>query len=373
MRVRGFSYQDKPSARQHKVVPREIRWRQRDMFLLQDSMKHIQLNTLSARVELTKNVSASRFGDLSATSDTGEKGRLRRRTAAPKSGSNIYRGYVTDAVETVESVLLATAVVGHGVAYLQQQKVMAGKGQRDSAADGTNSLWITGTMVAALVARKLASLIAKKKERASPASQAMLRLRNAEVALQEQQHLMQEALRQLDKIQTRTRLSGRGVKEVLREVQDGVAVTGDVLQDVSARVELVEGRVGEVEELIAAVHDVAAKQFSLLAKLIEEQNALKQELRKGNSLENCTKENRSLRVENEDVISQKQGKIVTSNARGDSNYNQNNDVAAVTDEWGRAVVTENALADGKNGMRKAHENVTRQDRDGSVVYSFDSN
>lgn len=372
MRVRGFSYQDKPCARQHKAVPREMRRIQGDTFHLRDNMSNISLNRLSGRVELAQRVSASRSGDLGATSDTGEKGRLRRRTAAPKSDSSVPRGDVADAVETVESVLLATAVVGHCVAYLQQQKNVAGKGQRNGAADATNSLWLTGIMVAALLARKLASLVTKKKERASPASQAMLRLRKAEVALQEQQHLMQDTLRQLDKIQTRTRISGRGVKEVLREVQDGVAVTGDVLQDVCARMELVEGRVGEVEDLIAAVHDVAAKQFSLLSKLIEEQNALKQERRKGNSLENCPEENGSLRMENEDVISQKQGKSESS-VNEDSKYSQSNDVAAVTDEWGRAVVTENALADGKNGMRKAHENVPRQDRDGSVIYSFDSN
>eukprot|EP00890_Picochlorum_soloecismus_P002365 jgi/Picsp_1/3129/NSC_05970-R1_predicted protein [Ostreococcus lucimarinus CCE9901] len=371
MHLRGFCYRDTPCARQPEVVPRETgrcSWRQG-----RGNWRNGWVNRLSGRVELAKRVSSSRSGDVSATPET-EKGRLRRRTAVNKSGSNLPGDDVADAVETVESVLLASAVLGHGVAYLKQHKVVADKGPRHSAADATNSLWLTATMVAALLARKLASLVAKRKERASPASQAMLRLRRAEVALQEQQHLMQDALRQLDKIQTRTRLSGRGVKEILREVQDGVAVTGDVLQDVCARMELVEGRVGEAEDLIAAVHDVAAKQFSILTKLIEEQNALRQELRKGNGLEKRAKENGSVRNYHEDIISKEQ-KAVQSNVKKHSRRSIQNDddVDAVTDEWGRAVIAENPLADEKNGMRKAHENVPRQDKDGSVVYSFDSN
>jgi len=336
------------------------------------NLRNALVNRLSGRVELANKVSSSRSGESSATPETGEKNRLRRVPAVKKSGSSLPRGDVADVVETVESVLLASAVLGHGVAYLQQQK--ADKGPRYNGADATNSLWLTGTMVAALIARKLASLVAKKKERASPASQAMLRLRRAEVALEEQQHLMQDALRQLDKIQTRTRLSGRGVKEVLREVQDGVAVTGDVLQDVCARMELVEGRVGEVEDLIAAVHDVAAKQFSLLAKLIEEQNALKQELSKGNSLENRAKKNGSARMGREDIVLKRQ-KMVPSNVKKGLRHTQDDsdDVAAVTDEWGRSVLAENPLVEEKNGMAGAHESVAKQDKDGSVIFSFDSN
>jgi len=382
MHLRGFSRQDKPSARQSDSVPRgygRCSWRQESrrmsahlVLYSGGNLRNALVNRLSGRVELANKVSSSRSGESSATPETGEKNRLRRVPAVKKSGSSLPRGDVADVVETVESVLLASAVLGHGVAYLQQQK--ADKGPRYNGADATNSLWLTGTMVAALIARKLASLVAKKKERASPASQAMLRLRRAEVALEEQQHLMQDALRQLDKIQTRTRLSGRGVKEVLREVQDGVAVTGDVLQDVCARMELVEGRVGEVEDLIAAVHDVAAKQFSLLAKLIEEQNALKQELSKGNSLENRAKKNGSARMGREDIVLKRQ-KMVPSNVKKGLRHTQDDsdDVAAVTDEWGRSVLAENPLVEEKNGMAGAHESVAKQDKDGSVIFSFDSN
>ncbi|WPT11535.1 hypothetical protein PSENEW3n2_00005037 [Picochlorum sp. SENEW3] len=196
------------------------------------------------------------------SSSSPQRRRSTRRTAKVEGGGfNV----LDKAVDAVEIVVLGGAV-GVQVAYSSRKQV-----ERAEQAP----VWMTGLLMGAVLMRKISSVLSERKKRASPTSQAMLRLRKVEVGLEEHGRTMDSMMRQVDKLQTRTRLVGREVRNTAKMVEQDGALAGDVLEETSARMELLESRVEGVEELIASVHDVAAKQLHLISEVIQEQNKLK--------------------------------------------------------------------------------------------------
>ena len=175
-------------------------------------------------------------------------------------------------VDVLESVMLGAAVVSH--------VVWAGHGWRtvgytdSSKTTPQNTIMLpmlTIPMLCAVVVSKFRGVVARKKREASPTAQAMLRLRQAEVALTDQQSVVGSVMKDVDKLQIRTRLVSRDTRDALKKVQESTELSQGVLQESLARLELLESRVEDTEALIHAVHEVSAKQFGLISQLIQQQ------------------------------------------------------------------------------------------------------
>lgn len=240
------------------------------------------------------------------SSSTPQRRRRDRRTA---KAEGVEFNVLDRAVDAVEVVVLGGAV-GVQVAYSSRKQV-----ERAEQA----SVWMTGLLMGAVLMRKISSVLSERKKRASPTSQAMLRLRKVEVGLEENGRAMDTVMRQVEKLQTRTKLVGREVRNTAKIVEQDGALAGGVLEETSARMELLESRVEGVEELIASVHDVAAKQLDLISEVIQEQNRLKK-----------------LHIKSADNSSRNEGKASSQSV----------------DEWGRRVQR-------------------LENRDGTVSFSFD--
>lgn len=264
----------------------------------------------------------------------GAKGHI----SAPKDGG----GRHTKTLDVVETVVLGTAVVSHTLSL------------RKMGADSSNSRhheqFLSGCILISLVLRKAVSGMYEKRRESSPTSQAMLRLRNAESAIEDQVKVLDVVLKDMDALKTRSRLVGRDVKGAVKHMEQTQALTGDVLRDTNARMDMLEDKVGDMEGLIGSVHEVVSKQLNLIQDVIREQKTLGQKVEQtstmGSKKEGTQHEN-----------------LVTMTTTSSSSSIE--EVSAIssktsTDEWGRAqpVIS----------VAPQHNS-----KDGSVLFSFDSN
>jgi hypothetical protein len=96
-----------------------------------------------------------------------------------------------------------------------------------------------------------------------PTADAAARLVRVEAALQQQAAASSQAARQLDKLQTRTRLSSSDIKLPLRQLQDAAAGQADALGRLAEQQARLQVQVAGVEEVIGALQGVGARQFKV--------------------------------------------------------------------------------------------------------------
>ncbi|GBF99695.1 COP9 signalosome subunit 6 [Raphidocelis subcapitata] len=110
--------------------------------------------------------------------------------------------------------------------------------------------------------------------RGQPTADAAVRLVRVEAALQQQAVAASQAARQLDKLQTRARLSASDVKLPLRQLQDAAAGQADALGRLAEQQVRLQQQVAGVEEVIGALQGVGARQFKVCVDAL---TAVKQE------------------------------------------------------------------------------------------------
>jgi len=257
---------------------------------------------------------------------------LKRRASTPKDSV----GSRSKTLEVVETVVLGTAVVSH---------TMSLRNNGGKAVSDAHYQFLSGCIVASLVLRKLVSGMHERRRESSPTSQAMLRLRNAESAIEDQVKVLDVVLRDMDALKTRSRLVGRDVKSAMKQMDQTHALTGDVLRDTNVRMDMLENKVGEMEGLIGSVHEVVSKQLNLIRNVIQEQKALRE------------------RMDSAPEVSQGDENVVTTNnsTHTSSSIEDVHSLKHSTDEWGRTQPMMSVSA-------PHHDS-----KDGTILFSFDSN
>lgn len=155
----------------------------------------------------------------------------------------------------------------------------------------------------------------------------------AEKTLATQAEALAVLSRQVDKLQTRTRIVSRDVREQLKAVQIAGATHGISLSELSGRVDRVEGGLTSLEDLVGGVHGLVEKQFQLLSRVTERQMSSISTAR-GPSTSTCGSEECTQR--------QRPGEIAASlkdeedkNASMSSGRHSNRIDESGVDEWGR--------------------------------------
>jgi hypothetical protein len=182
----------------------------------------------------------------------------------------------------------------------------------------------------------------------------MLRLRNAEVAIEQQVAVVEGVLKDVDGLRTRARLVGRDVKDTRKGVEEMRMVGGEMMQDVGARVELLEARVDDVEGLIGSVHEVVSKQLGLIQGVISEQKRLEKYGGKEKTEARGT-----------DVKMGKQKGVHVAHASSADARSSLGSHQSTADEWGRQRISVTSE------QPKKSPSVTNT-KDGTVLYTFDS-
>jgi hypothetical protein len=96
----------------------------------------------------------------------------------------------------------------------------------------------------------------------------MARLASAETALSKQAESLSILTRQVDKVQIRTRLVSRDLRDQVKEIQALTETHNELLLGAGDKLAQVEGQVRGLEELVDAVQGIAAKQFRLIASVV---------------------------------------------------------------------------------------------------------
>jgi hypothetical protein len=96
----------------------------------------------------------------------------------------------------------------------------------------------------------------------------MARLSAAETALSKQAESLSILTRQVDKVQIRTRLVSRDMRDQVKEIQALTETHGEALLGAGEKLSQLESEVRGLEELIDAVQGIAAKQFRLIASVV---------------------------------------------------------------------------------------------------------
>lgn len=253
------------------------------------------------------------------------------------------RGKRMKTLDVVETAVLGTAVVSHLTSL-----------RYNSASVRNQQQFLSGCILVSLVLRKLASGLYEKKRESSPTAQAMQRLRNAESAIEDQVKILDVVLRDMDALKTRSRLVGKDAKHAVKQMDQMNALTGDVLRETHARMDVLENKVDDMEGLIGSVHDVVSKQLDLIRDVVQEQKKLafysQGKQSKGKPVTNTatTADNHSTRT-------------YTSPSVHDDDLQKASPQIQTTDEWGRT----------KPSMSMSPPQ--HASKDGSILFSFDSN
>ena len=226
----------------------------------------------------------------------------------------------------------------------------------------------------------------------TPAAQAMARLASAESAVASQAEAFTTLSRQVDKLQIRSRIVGRDVKDQVKAAQAATASQSETVIGATMRLQQLESDVRTVEELVDAMQGLAAKQFDLLLAVIEQQKKTSQGAgkkapqKKDNGNKMSSQLPKSIKVQRTDAA--------PSYARSQYNpplniKNKQSDVEGSNkqiDEWGRKVsganiplqqqekeaVLSSEKTSGSRGEDKEKEGGKKVhlNEDGSVSYSF---
>lgn len=248
-------------------------------------------------------------------------------------------------LDVVETVVLGTALVSHAMS-------LRNRGHKDASDTLHQQQFLSGCIVASLILRKLVSGLYEKRRESSPTSQAMLRLRNAETAIEDQVKVMDLVLRNMDALKTRSRLVGKDVKNAVKQMDQTHALTGDVLRDTTARMDMLENKIEDMEGLIGAVHEVVSKQLALIRNVIKEQKALADRMDHANEVSQSKDDRRE-----KFVTTSKSSHTFTSIQESKTNPRKDE----TTDEWGRTQTMVSVSGPQPDS------------KDGSILFSFDSN
>ena len=268
----------------------------------------------------------------------------RRKSQSPSSQTGVER-----TLSAVETVALGGAVLSHAVSTRSNES-------SNGSSNANASAFLTSFVLAALVIRKIASTVSERKREGSPTSQAMLRLRNVETSLEDHGKILDSVIRQVDALKTRTRFVGRDVRTTMKQMENTSALTGDVLQDTAARMELLEERMSDVEVLIGSVHEVVSKQLTLISDVVTEQKSLSKTIaqRQSAMVNNSRKDSRP-------IVETKANDNYTTHSSSSIDHSTE---GAGEDEWGRQTIS---------GVVPRNQTARRDSRDGSILFSFDSN
>lgn len=281
-------------------------------------------------------------------------------------------------LDIAETLVLGAAVVSHtmSIRTTGDQNISGG-----GAPARQQQQFLSGCILVSLVLRKLVSGLYEKRRESSPTSQAMLRLRNAESSIEDQVKVLDVVLREVDSLKTRSRLMGRDVKSTMKQIEGTNTLTRDVLRETNTRMELLEGKVGDMEGLIGSVHDVVSKQLNLIRDVIQEQRNLDARVNSVGQGQDAAKQTISSNLERENILENS----VTADPQGTKTPTQEKttnysthisssiedvqttgmDLSESTDEWGRKQPTISV---------SPQESAVRQNsKDGSILFSFDSN
>lgn len=209
----------------------------------------------------------------------------------------------------------------------------------------------------------------------------MARLAAAETAVATQTEALTNLARQVDKLQIRTRIVGRDVKDQVKEAQAAVGAQGEVVLGATAKLQQLQEDVRAIEELVDAMQGLAAKQFSLLTAVIQQQK------KAGQSNEKIPqkKENKvPVAPKMTPTVSRSQQEAApgVGSQREPPKTQVNGDVGSQTDEWGRAVISRPASQQHEQVHNSSEKSSGAADKettassqvhlneDGSVSYSF---
>ena len=193
----------------------------------------------------------------------------------------------------------------------------------------------------------------------------MLRLQNAEIALERQGRVVEGVLKDVERVKMRGRLVGREAKEVRAGLEGVEERLVEVVGAVDGKVGVLQEQVGEVEELIGSMHGVMGKQLELIDGVVGRVVGLETQVREGLKRE----ENRvEKRADESTKMEGKEGKERKRIAVGDTTAS---DAEMKKDAWGRDEVHRERVERRREGAVVRQE-VATVEKDGSVVYSFDS-
>lgn len=105
------------------------------------------------------------------------------------------------------------------------------------------------------------------------ADQAAARLAAVEAGFAQQRATLEELSRQVDKLQTRTRLVSRDVHSPLRALQASAAEQTQLMVAATSRIDKLERDMRDAEALVGGVQELSAKQFQLLAGVLRQPKA----------------------------------------------------------------------------------------------------
>ena len=201
-----------------------------------------------------------------------------------------------------------------------------------------NHLWLTSPLLLALIFNKIQSLIFENRRQKTfkVADAAAARLIRLESTVQAQSQQLEEQSRQLEKMRIRVKLTSKdGKTMVVREIAERAATQADALVGLADRIQVVEHSVDESRDLIAALQGVSAKQFELIAKLVESQ---------GEAYKKTTRQHAAAPLENAAVLSS----------------NNNRDI-----EKPSSKIATKPLPPSISGVA-----IEKDDKDGTLTYSF---
>jgi hypothetical protein len=337
---------------------------------------------------------------------------IRRAPRRQSTQANAERkaSFTSRTAEVAEIVALAAAASGHALVLARSTTAAPGNPEQHPAARTSPSvLFLTTPLLLAAAARAWMARSAARQAATTPASAALARLRAAETALAAQQETMLTLSRQVDKLQTRTRLVSRDMRDQVKMLQTSSVQQGEALLAAALKLEQLDDDVRDVETLVEAVQGLAAKQFGLIQTLAARIQSVQQghvqsetptavkrpPTQRFNAAESTSKTTGHMKEVNLSPTGRKSREthgvrtrdLTTASSPPLTKHD------AMTDEWGRKMV---GIKGGKevefrskdcgdeNGTRQLarkslddageiapHENVGKQvNDDGSVLFSF---
>ena len=242
----------------------------------------------------------------------------------------------------------------HGVASSKSNNIP----QALSVPRGVHFTWITLPLLLAAIARAFADRRARRGSQYTPSSIFLSRLHAIESGIERENENRADSLRKLDKIQTRSRLVSRDVREQIKQLQAASTHQGEILMATTMKLEEIDSNIKDIEDLSASMQVLAAKQFELLQSVISRVKKLDERLPRtlsrteqhSSSSQNIANSTVAVKEKNEECenvgkkdksISSRQGSNPTANPATksvdplQSIQTSPSFQPEVTDEWGR--------------------------------------
>ena len=324
-------------------------------------MDHLRPSLTHARTH-TRTHTRSGRRERAAVECNASPRRRRQDGQTKRSSGDGPQQSVLRTLDVLETGALAAASVAGAKVLMDSRGGAGGSAQSQattSATSGAASTTLSALVLVSLILRKATARLTEMKRESSPTSQAMMRLQNAELAVEQQGRAVEAVMKEVEGVRTRSRLVGREVKEVRKGLEEVGGRTSEMASVVGARLDMVDGQLGEVDGLIGSVHSVMAKQLGLIDGVVQRVVRLERAAAKDTVEEEAVGVRGGERGE--------RGREGKAEARGSEQgqkenkkqiENQKEKGAAKVDAWGRSEVREPKQA-------------VAVEKDGAVVYSFD--